>query len=101
MTFGPEMQSSPRWPSGISLSGLSTLMNFKVIPGNGMPQEPGRGGRPGGVKVPAGAVSVMPQPSQMSQPVISLNRCSTSTGNGAPPDAQYFSEERSAFFAPE
>jgi len=26
---------------------------------------------------------------------------STSTGNGAPPDAQYFSEERSAFFAPE
>src|SRR5271168_4162434 len=100
MTLGPEIQSSPRSPSATSLSGLSTLTNFNVMPGNGMPQEPGLGTRPVGVKVPAGEVSVMPHPSEISRPVFSLNRCRTSTGSGAPPEQQYFSEDRSASLAP-
>src|SRR5580704_6760295 len=95
MTLVPLMQSSPRSPSGTSRSGLLTSMNLIVIPGKGMPQEPGLAGRPTGVNVPAGDVSVMPQPSEMSQPVFSLNRCNTSTGSGAPPELQYFNEERS------
>jgi hypothetical protein len=47
-----------------------------------------------GVKVPLGEVSVMPQPSLRLQPVIAANCCATSSGSGAPPEPQYFSERR-------
>ena len=62
-----------------------------------MPQEPGFTGPFGGVNVPVGDVSVMPQPSANRQPVISWKRCCTSSGSGAPPDAHHFSEEKSIF----
>ena len=37
----------------------------------------------------------MPQPSTSLQPVCCWNRCCTSTGSGAPPDAQNLSDDRS------
>ncbi len=47
------------------------------------------------MKVPAGDVSVIPQPSFSVQPARAWKRCCTSSGSGAPPEPQYFSEERS------
>src|SRR3954462_172429 len=64
-----------------------------VMPGLGIPQDPGFTGPFGGVNVPAGDVSVMPQPSESRQPVISWNLCCTSTGRGAPPDAHHFNDD--------
>ena len=48
-----------------------------------------------GEKVPDGDVSVMPQPSARLQPVICRKRWCTSTGSGAPPEPQNFSDRRS------
>ncbi|MCY1460912.1 hypothetical protein D9M71_785100 [compost metagenome] len=59
-----------------------------------MPHEPGRC-LPEGVKVPPVQVSVMPQPSVSWQPLRRLNWWISSTGKGAPPDAQTLSERRS------
>ena len=64
-----------------------------TMPGIGIPQDPALR-MPSfwaGVKVPAGEVSVMPQPSVRLQPVIAANCCATSSGNGAPPEPQYLS----------
>ena len=38
--------------------------------------------------VPAGEVSVMPQPPRMSCPVAAFSLRAVSTGSGAPPEAQ-------------
>ncbi len=64
-----------------------------TMPGIGIPQDPALR-MPSfwaGVKVPAGEVSVMPQPSLRLQPVIAANCCATSSGKGAPPEPQYLS----------
>jgi len=76
------------------------LTNFMSMPGIGMPHEPGLNGPSGGEKVPDGEVSVMPQPSPRLQPVSSRKRRWTSTGSGAPPEPQNFSERRSTFSIP-
>src|SRR6201984_505779 len=93
MTFGPLMQISPRSPSATYCSGLSMLRNLMTMPGIGIPQDPDLRLPPfwAGVKVPAGEVSVMPQPSVRLQPVIAENCCATSSGSGAPPEPQYLS----------
>src|SRR5258708_12852602 len=84
------MQSSPRSPSGTYCVGSSRLRNLMMMPGIGIPQEPALRMPLTGVKVPVGEVSVMPQPSLMLQPVIAVNCCASSRGNGPPPDPQYF-----------
>src|SRR5258706_7596378 len=102
MTFGPLMAISPRSPSATVLPGSLASRNVIVMPGPGIPQEPGLRCTPSpiGVNVPEGDVSVMPQPSEMSQPVSRLNSWMVSTGSGAPPDAQYFSDVISSLSIP-
>src|SRR5215510_2193357 len=99
MTFGPLMQISPRSPSGTYAFVSSTPRKRMTMPGIGMPQEPALRMLPGcaGVKVPLGDVSVMPQPSLRLQPVIEANCWATSSGSGAPPEPQYFSDLRLCF----
>ncbi|MNN71546.1 hypothetical protein D3C81_1874950 [compost metagenome] len=93
MTFGPLMAISPFSPSGTLRVGSSASRNLMLTPICGRPQEPGLR-LPAGVKVPPVQVSVMPQPSVSWQPVRALNCCISSTGSGAPPEAQTFSERR-------
>ena len=60
-----------------------------------MPQEPGFTGPSGGVNVPLGEVSDMPQPSQSRRPTSFSKSCCTASGRGAPPDQQNLSDDRS------
>ncbi len=69
-------------------------------PGRGTPQEPGFTGPSAGVKVPVGEVSVMPQPSHSRTPASAWNRSCTSSGSGAPPEEQTFSEARASRLTP-
>src|SRR3979409_171215 len=89
------MQISPRSPSGTYVAGSCTLANLSMMRGRGIPHEPPLRIPRIGVNVPDGDVSVIPQPSFTSAPVTGRNLFCTSTGNGAPPDAQYFSAVRS------
>ncbi len=89
------MQISPVWFTPISFSGSSTSTISMVTPGSGRPQDPRLRTPPYTVWVPAGEVSVMPQPSIILQPVTFSNLSCTSAGSGAPPEAQNFSAERS------
>ena len=65
------------------------------VPGTGTPHDPGRGWASRGVKVPLVVVSVIPQPSRRAQPEREKYCCWTSTGNGAPPELDIFSDDRS------
>ena len=94
------MQSSPGSPGATSRSGSLTSTNLNSIPGRGTPHEPGFTGPCGGVKVPVGEVSDMPQPSQRRQPDNFWNLSWTDKGSGAPPDEQYRSEDRSIVSTP-
>ena len=58
-----------------------------VMPGSGSPTEPALPVHSRGMAVPAGEVSVMPQPPPMRWPVSFWNRSATSTGSAAPPEA--------------
>ena len=53
-----------------------------------MPIVPILSGRVRGMLVPAGEVSVMPQPPSISWPVARFSLRAISTGSEAPPDAQ-------------
>ncbi len=57
------------------------------MPGSGRPTEPGLCAQSRGSAVPAGDVSVMPQPPPRRWPVSLWNRSATSTGSAAPPEA--------------
>src|SRR5260370_10957073 len=87
------MVCSTGWRRGTYRFGSSRLRNLMPIPGIGIPQDPAFRAPSfwAGVKVPAGEVSVIPQPSLRLQPVIAANCCATSSGKGAPPEPQYLS----------
>src|ERR1700694_4730838 len=89
------MQISPRSPSATYFVGSVTSANFNTTRGTGMPQEPSFGSARIGLNVPDGDVSVIPQPSASVVPESASNFCCTSSGSGAPPDAQYFSDDMS------
>ena len=77
---------------------LSSTSNIRIsIPGRGTPAAPATRLSVMGVDVPEGEVSVIPQPSSRRHPVTRWNLSWTSTGKGAPPEAQNLREERSNF----
>src|SRR5690606_18666985 len=90
-------QTSPCSPGATSRVGSDRSRKEMMVPGTGRPIEPGLFNPSNGLDVTTGDVSDSPYPSTSLQPVTASNRSLTSTGKAAPPERQYFSEEKSRF----
>ena len=94
------MRISPISPGGRTQRGSSRLATSISIPGSGTPIAPGPKSKLGGIAVPAGQVSVMPQPPPSGKPVSARQRCATSNGSEAPPEPEMRRLERSRVSIP-